>query len=96
MAMTEDISPFFSLDEFATTVTFSGLPSVAGIFEKNYVRSVGGIGVENSAIALFLPNANVPVSVIDRVVAIDGNNYVVADKAPDDMPGVTALFLEVQ
>ncbi len=96
MAMTEDISPFFSLDEFADVATFAGLPSVAGIFEKSYVRSVGGIGVENSAIALLLPNGSVPANVIDRVVTIDGNNYVVADKALDDMPGVTVLFLEVQ
>lgn len=96
MAFEENIDQFFNASEFADEATFAGLPSVAGIFEKSYVRSVGGIGVENSAIALLLPNASVPANVIDRVVTIGGINYVVADKATEDMPGVTVLFLEVQ
>lgn len=96
MALNDDISQFFKLGEFAVEVAFTGLPNVAGLFEKNYVRSVGGIGIENSTIAVLLPNASVPVNVIDRVVTINGTSFVVADKAPDEMPGVTALFLELQ
>lgn len=97
MAFEEDIDQFFSTDEFADQATFAGLPSVGGILEKNYVRSVGGIGMENSEIALLLPNKNVPANVIDREVTIKGVTYIVADKAPDnDMPDVTALFLEVK
>lgn len=96
MAFQEDIDQFFNADEFADEATFTGLPSVVAILEKNYVRSVGGIGVENSEIAILLPNATVPANVIGRAVTISGINYVVADKAPDEMPGVTALFLELQ
>lgn len=97
MAFPEDIDQFFKADEFADQATFTGLPSVVGILEKNYVRSVGGIGMENSSIALLVPNKDVPANVIDREVTINGVTYVVADKAPDnDMLDVTALFLEAQ
>lgn len=97
MAFQEDIDQFFNADEFADEATFTGLPSVVGILEKNYVRSVGGIGMENSEIALLLPNKAVPANVISREVTINSVTYVVADKAKDnDMPDVTALFLEVK
>ncbi|MBX9870341.1 MAG: hypothetical protein K2X63_11115 [Burkholderiaceae bacterium] len=90
-----NLAPFFNTAEFATPVVFDGLPAVAGLYEHDYVRSLGGVGMDNSARAVLLPVADVPANVIGRQVTVEGVSYVVADKTPDDDPGLVALILEM-
>lgn len=94
MAFEEDLSVFFDTDEFADWVTFAGHPQVAGIFEKSFVRSLPGIGMEESSPAIKLPNGSVPSDVIGLSVTVLGVTYVAAAKEPDVRPGITVIFLE--
>lgn len=89
-----NLAPFFNTAEFATDVAFAGLPVVVGMYEHDYVRSVGGIGMDNSSRAVYLPNESIPANVIGRVVVINAESYTVVDKIPDDMPEVSVLILE--
>lgn len=95
MAFEEDLSLFFDVSEFAESVTFAGYPQVAAIFKNSYVRSLPGIGMEDSSPVIKLPDSSVPPDVIGLSVTVAGNSYVAAEKEPDaEMQGITVIYLE--
>lgn len=96
MPFTEDLSPFFNADEFATVATFvpSGgeASSVSGIFDDDYSEALG----MDSARALFTcAAADVPDVAAGDALTINGAAYKVKNVRPD-ATGLVALPLELQ
>jgi hypothetical protein len=93
MAMTEDLSVFFSATEFADAATLGGV-AVTGIFDSAYASaSVGAFGMAGSAPALTLPTASVPADPVGLAAVVNGVSYLVAAHEPDGT-GISRLLLE--
>lgn len=93
MAFTEDLTAFFSTDEFASDATLGGV-AVRGIFDKAYqLADVGGAGMTSTQPVFTLPSSSVPASVTGLPLVIGGATYTVVLSEPDGT-GVTQLLLE--
>ena len=93
MAMTENLSAFFSAAQFATPATL-GAAAVLGIFDRPYVEASLGLSSMASARATYtLPTAQAGAA-IDQTLVVDGvGSFTVVESRPDGT-GVTVLELE--
>lgn len=93
MAFTEDLSPFFSDDEFAVDVVLNSVP-VKAIFDNAYARGdVGSLGMASTQPALTLASSDVPSSPRGKTCVVGSVTYKVAEHEPDGT-GVSVLLLE--
>lgn len=93
MAMTEDLSAFFSTAEFATAATLNGV-AVTGIFDNGYsAGNVGGMGMASTQPTLTLPTASVPANPVGLAAVVASVTYTIAEHQPDGT-GVSMLYLE--
>jgi hypothetical protein len=93
MAMTEDLSVFFSTAEFATAATLGGV-AVTGIFDNGYsAGNVGGMGIASTQPTLTLPTASVPANPVGLAAVVASVTYTIAEHQPDGT-GVSMLYLE--
>lgn len=107
MAMTEDLSAFFSLSEFAHTVIMVG-ETVSGIFDNGYaLGNVGAFGMAGCEPKLTMASADVPPRVVDTyhrwcfepfdavdlLITVNGAAYKIVAIEPDGT-GVSVLRLE--
>ena len=90
--MTEDLSAFFSVGEFATAVTLSGVP-VSAIFDNDYaLAAVGDFGMAGSAPVLTLASSAVPADWLGAAAVVNGKNFAVSEHKPDGT-GISLLIL---
>jgi hypothetical protein len=90
--MTEDISAFFSVTEFARAVTLNGV-TVSAIFDNDYaLAAVGDFGMAGSAPVLTLASAAVPADWLGAAVVVNGKNFAVTEHKPDGT-GISLLIL---
>jgi hypothetical protein len=93
MAFAEDLTPFFSIAEFAVSATLGGV-AVSVLFNNGYsAGSVGSLGMGDLSPSITLPTAQVPASPIGLFVAVGGGSYVVAEHQPN-ATGISTLLLE--
>ena len=95
MAFAEDLTPFFSTDDFADAATLDG-EDVTGIFDGAYIDP---LDVESSGPVFELPTADAAGAVHGSTLVIATGNgagtYKVRGVKPDGT-GVTQLKLERQ
>jgi hypothetical protein len=89
MAMTEDLSVFFDVAEFADAATLNGV-SVMGIFDAAYLQEE--FGGSASTPAFTLASASVPAPVVGLLLVVNGVTYKVVEPMPDGT-GITILRL---
>jgi hypothetical protein len=92
MAFVEDLSPFFSTDDFAVSATLNGV-AVTGIFDAGYLEAFGE--VEGRQPAFTLPTASASAAAHGQSLVIGVTTYKVRGVEPDGT-GVTLLRLEKQ
>ena len=94
MALLEDFSVFFNVDDFAVATTLNGV-AVKAIFDNNYeLGSVGPFGMSGTQPMLTLSTASVPANPIGKSAVVSGVAYTIAAHQPDGT-GVSQLLLEV-
>lgn len=91
MPFTEDLTPFFSVAEFASSATLDGV-SVAGIFDNQYIDA---LGVATRQPMFTLPTADAAAATTSSELVVEGVPYRVRSVEPDGT-GVTVLMLERQ
>jgi len=96
---TEDLTPFFSVAEFATPGVLNGA-AVAGIFEAGFEdATLAGFGPAGTSPTYTLPSASVPAAPEGKELVIStgqaAGTYRVAN-ARHDATGVCALDLLLQ
>lgn len=91
----DDLTPFFAAGEFSHTEDQLDGKNVIGIFDGQYSRTGGGMGMSNSHPAYHLPSASVPKDPAGCVLRHKGVLYIVVDEEPDGT-GLTVLILELQ
>lgn len=93
MAMTEDLTAFFSTAEFAVQTTLAGVV-VRGIFDNAYVLAdVGGAGMACTQPTLTLSTASVPASPVGLPLVVGSAQYLITAHEPDGT-GISVLLLE--
>lgn len=107
MAMLEDLTVFFSADEFAVQTVLAGV-EIQGIFDSAYtLADVGGVGMAGTQPSLTLPTASIPAYVVDwflyfpdpfnaldLLMTINGTVYKAVAHEPNGT-GISVLWLEV-
>jgi hypothetical protein len=70
------------------------------VFDERYVLTQGTAeaGVETTAPAVFVPKADIPVSLAtdDPQLTIDGSVYRVTERQPDGMGGLVLLLRKIR
>lgn len=98
MAFTEDLSVFFSTDDFAVTATV-GAASVSVIFDREHVEAMGGFGggIDATQPTALLKTSDVTARSIARntAIVISGTTYYVQSLRPDGT-GLTLLALSLE
>ena len=89
---TEDLAPFFSVDDFSVTATLAGV-TVTGIFDATYYEPLGE--VQGRQPMFMLPTASAPTAAHGQTLVIGATTYKVRGVQPDGT-GVTTLILEEQ
>lgn len=89
----ENLGPFFSLNEFAVNGTLAGA-DVRGIFDQAYVAAGAGMGMSSTVPTFTLPTASVPASPVGKLLVVGSVTYAVAEHEPDGT-GVSLLVLEL-
>lgn len=92
--LTEDLSAFMNVAEFATSVTVNGVTKAAIFDNANALGSVGPYGMASTAPVLTIATADVPANVVGKPVVANGTNYTVAAHEPDGT-GISRLVLEL-
>ena len=94
--MKENLGHFFNNDEFADSASFSNGLVTSVIFDQQYMKTSGPMGMENASPAILMPTASVPENVIGMTVTVVGMTYEVAEKErePDGDPALTVLYLD--
>lgn len=91
MAFTEDLSEFFSEDDFAVTAMLDGFP-VAGIFD-NAATAIGGeAAIEGSVPTFTCAAADIPDVAVEQVLTVGDTDYTITSVHPDGT-GVVILGL---
>lgn len=91
----EDLSVFFNTQEFADEAMLDGV-DVAGIFDKAFVSSSGGMGMTVSRPAFILPASSVPADTSGSMLVIGSDSYAIAGIDPDASDDkIIVLLLEV-
>lgn len=89
MPFAEDLSAFFRVSEFATTVTLDGA-SVDGIFDNGYIDV---LGLASRAPMFTLQSVDAAAVSTASTLVVNGTTYRVTSVQPDGT-GVTVLTLE--
>ena len=89
---TDDLTPFFSADEFAQAGTLAGA-AVVGIFEASYAPGGVGIGMAGTQPVFTLPTSSVLGDPVGATLQTAGATFVVAAHEPDGT-GISRLLLE--
>lgn len=89
MAMTEDLSAFFSPAEFATAATLGGV-AVTGIFDNGYMQDPYGGSASQPVFTLATSAA--PSNSVGSALVVGSTTYTVAEMMPDGT-GITVLRL---
>lgn len=96
MPFAEDLSVFFSTDDFAVAATHNGTTTVNGIFDKLYLETDAGIGgVQGNQPVFVCKAADVSAVAHGDTLAISGTTYKVVGVEPDGT-GLVLLRLEEQ
>jgi hypothetical protein len=91
--ITDDLTPFFSVDEFATSVSVGGV-TVFAIFDNgNTQGNVGTLGMASTQPQLTLASTDVPTNPVGAAVLVGAVAYTVAAHEPDGT-GLSRLLLE--
>jgi Phage Head-Tail Attachment len=93
MAFVEDLSPFFSEEDFAVAATLNGA-AVTGIFDAPYIEPIGNY-VAGTAPMFTLPTTSASAAAQGQTLVIGATTYKVAGVEPDGT-GITTLRLEAQ
>ena len=91
--LTDDLSPFFSVDEFAQAGTLDGR-QVLGIFEAGYAPGGVGIGMAGTQPTFTLPTSSVVADPVGATLQTGEATFIVALHEPDGT-GVSRLILEL-
>lgn len=90
---TEDLTEFFSTNDFAVTATLDGTVSVNGIFDNASSPIAGGeVDVEGSIPTFTCAAADVPAVANGQTIVISDTTYTVVAVHPDGT-GVVTLGL---
>lgn len=90
----EDLTPFFSVSEFATAGQLAGQP-VRGIFDNGHaLGAVGMVGMAGTQPAYTLPTASITGEACGQTLVLGATTYTVVAHEPDGA-GVSRLLLEV-
>lgn len=93
MAFAEDLTAFFSTEEFAVSATVAGV-AVRGIFDNAYELAHAGLaGMAGSVPSFTLATSAVPANPVGAALVVGGATYTVVDHQPDGT-GVSLLLLE--
>jgi hypothetical protein len=91
----EDLTPFFNAAEFASDALLDGV-GVTGIFEKKYVSSGGGLGMESTQPAMILAADKIGLAPVGQTLFHGVTTYrVVGIDEDGSSDGVTVLLLEL-
>jgi hypothetical protein len=90
---TEDLSVFFSTDDFAVAATLQGV-AVNGIFDETYMEPIGNV-VEGRAPIFTCATTAIPAVSQGQTLVIGARTFKVRGVEPDGT-GVTRLRLEEQ
>lgn len=90
--LTDDLTPFFSTDEFAQAGTLAGA-AVVGIFEAAYAAGNVGLGMASTQPVFTLPTSSVQGDPVGAPLQTGGATFVVAAHEPDGT-GISRLTLE--
>lgn len=92
--MAEDLSTFFSTDEFADDATI-GWDAVRGIFDNAYaLGGVGPSGMASTQPVFILATALVPPNAVGTELLHNSIAYTIAAHEPDGT-GLSTLMLEL-
>lgn len=91
--LADDLTPFFSADEFAQAGDLAG-SSVVGIYEAPGAMGSVGIGMAGIQPAFVLPTSSVMGDPVGSTLHVGGAAYLVVAHEPDGA-GVSRLLLEV-
>ena len=92
MAFTEDLTEFFSTDDFAVSATYSGGGTVSGIFDNQFLGVPGEPVMSGSQPTFTVKTADVPTVTTGQTFVIASVTYTVTGIHPDGT-GVTMLLL---
>jgi hypothetical protein len=96
MAFTEDLTAFFSTDDFAVSALYNGTTTINVIlYTAYYEENMGRVGFEGSAPVALARTADVPGVAHGVSLVIYGVTYSVVGVEPDGT-GLTTLRLEKQ
>lgn len=94
MVFSENISQYFSVDDFAISATFTpeggSSTAVKGIFENLFSED---LSVNGTLPTFTCSESDVSTLAVDGTITINSNNYFVRQKKADGT-GVTTLVLE--
>ena len=99
MAFDEDLTAFFSTDDFAVTATWTpdgGDPTtVTGIFDNEYIEDIGGgeVDIEATHPMFLVKTADVPNVAQGDQLFVNDLYYRIVNVQPDGT-GLTVLILE--
>jgi len=92
MPFTEDLSVFFSTDDFAVSATLNAVASGNVIVDATYLLALGVVAGTNP-VALAIAT-EYPESALGKTLLAGGVSYTVRDRQPQDDGAVVLLQLE--
>lgn len=91
MAFTEDLSVFFSTDDFAIAATYDGGTTVNVIFDRAYLQTLGIVsGTDPQALG---KASDFPVTAVNKTLVISGTTYTIRSREPQDDGAIVLLQL---
>jgi len=99
MAFDEDLTAFFSTDDFAVTATWTPdgdtSSTITGIFDNEYIEGIGGgeVDFEASQPMFLVKTADVPNVAQGDQLYFNNTYYRIVNVQPDGT-GLTVLILE--
>jgi hypothetical protein len=98
VAFTEDLDPFFNVDEFAELATCADVSTIAVIFDRAHIEVLGlGGGVGGTEPMALAKASDVAAKSLTRnsTLVVRGVTYYVTDLRPDGT-GLTVLVLSTE
>lgn len=89
----EDLTAFFSTEDFAVAATYDGAAAVNVIFDNEYIEAATGVSGTNP---VALGQAADFASPVGKTLVVSGVTYRIRNARPLDDGAVVALDLEKQ
>lgn len=89
----EDLTGFFSTDDFAVAATLDGVASGNVILDAAYIEALGIAGTEPMALARASDYA---ATALGKTLSAGGTTYIIRDRRPQDDGATVLLKLEKQ